>query len=259
MDWDKALGRLAIVVPVLHVVVCTFFLAGYSWGFGGGVSKLFDTSDYFTATIENLIKIYTVALAIPLMTLVYRHRSGHPYAIDTVHSEEDPLKRDIMMSRMLLIRKLIFYISWILVFLILFAFIIQVKFDLYRSYYVTSQVIILALTFPYWHLCRNIKFYGFWAELAWLLVGFAFATLAMGADSGFKDRRYPYSIVSQDSFSCNNNSVIFRAGENFIAVEQLGKRIALNKDCDLKFEFSEFPPITEKSIYEVIVDHFGKH
>jgi hypothetical protein len=107
MDIDKSLGRLAVMVPVVHVVACSLFLVGYSWGFESGVATLFTASDFFTVSLDHLVRMYALGMAFPLALLVYQHRSGAPYIADAIAVEVDETKKNALVRQSVFMKTLI--------------------------------------------------------------------------------------------------------------------------------------------------------
>lgn len=253
MDVEKFVGQLAISVPVMHVVACSLFLVGYSAGFGSEVASLFAVSDFFTISIDHLVRMYAIGIGLPLAFLVYRHRSGFAYAADEIAAEEDCHKREKLIQSRRNIQCFITCSLMILSLISISTIILSSLYDIYRIYSFPVLVLTAAMSIPYWRICEKIGFYGMRAEVAFISICFASALISMGMDEGFSDRRSSISQLEGSAYTCGKYRVVGAVGQRFIAASTDRNRHVINEECEVLFDFPQTPTVRRMSIVDAVI------
>lgn len=251
-DFDKVAGRLAIVVPIVHLVTCGLYMAGYSAGFGGNIGGLFSASDFFTITIQHLVTTYVFSLGMPLAVILLRHRSGRAYAVDIIAQEDDPAtKAKLIATRQWVIG----FTTWALPVLALFLFtmlICQIWTGSVRNYNFLFTSIFLALMPAWWGAADRLKLYGLPVELAWCAAVFAIGVVGLGMDAGDRDRRLAYKVLFDTRMHCGHHVMLSPIGDRFISVTPDDRRHLINEDCKVIFDFVPTAIIPLRSLYDLV-------
>ncbi len=254
MDLDKSLGRLAIIVPVFHLITCALFLFGYSWGFGGGAGTLFAVTDFFTVSLDHLIRTYALGLGVPLVFILVRHSRGHPYAADVIAAETDAVKREKLAAAHSTLKTIISWGLAISGLLILMALFFSIYFDLMRLYYLSVSAILLIFVVPFWKLCDALNIEGIHGEFAFVVLMFIAGVIGIGMDAGFRDRRGSMDFLDKDRYQCKDHMVLNTAGSRFITVTKDNMRHVINEECKILFSFPAKPPLRQQSIADAITE-----
>lgn len=249
---DKSLARLAVIVPITHVVACSIFLAGYSWGFGGKVGTLFSVTDFFTVSLDRLIMIYLCGLGIPLGMIFYRHRTGEPYASVAIARETDETKKQELIRRRRSRIRALTVLMWFAGVTGLSAFILSIAYDLYRSYYALFSAMLFSMSILWWKLAEKAKLDGIGAEFAWTVTWFVVSLVGIGMDAGFRDRRMTFDYHKSAHYRCGTHIILTPAGDRFISVTPDNRRHVINEECKDLFEFASAPPPSSETIFSAI-------
>lgn len=252
MDSDKLLGRAAIIIPVTHVAACSLFLAGYSWGFGDKIGTLFTASDFFTISLHYLVSMYIFGLGVHLVPLAYRHLSGTPYTVDKISRIQDEEQRQLSLKRLEVIKTMITLSLVVLFTLVVTLLIINIVYDLNRSYYLTISVLTLTIVPLWWHVANKLLISGVGMELTLLGLTFAAGLVGLGMDAGFRDRRYSFDALQGSHFACGSDIVLTPVGNRFVSVSPDGSRQVINDKCEVIFKFPTLPKLNERTPAEVV-------
>ncbi|WP_019052943.1 hypothetical protein [Sphingobium xenophagum] len=251
-DVEKLIGRATLAVPVLHVLTCGIYIAGYSAGFGGNIGGMFSASDFFTITIQHLIMIYVLGLIFPTGFILLRHRAGKTYAADEIEREENPTRK----TRLISDRKFIVgFMDWFLpsVGLVMIAMLFcQFWTGARIEYYMTFNMILLALMPTWWRLASYFRFYGLPAEITWCVFVFIIGVLGVGLNAGDKDRRAPYMFLANGHMRCKEQVILNPIGDRFISVTADNRRHIVADDCNVRFDFEAAPTFAEGSLYDLV-------
>lgn len=253
LDIDKIAGRATIIVPVVHLVACGLYMAGYSIGFGGNIGGMFSASDFFTITIQHLITTYVLTLGMPLVVIFMRHRSGRTYAVDLIAREDDPLKKaELIATR----HWVVGFTTWTLPVLALLALVMlacQFWTGAARDYYFALNMCILALFPSWWKIANHLKFYGLSVELAWCALAFTVGVVGLGMNSGERDRRYSYNDLSEGRMRCGKHVILSPIGNRFISVTPDNRRHLVNDECKVQFDFVPTTIVPFGSLYDLVI------
>lgn len=250
MDIEKLAGRAALAAPVLHISTCTLYMYGYSVGFGSGIAGLFSISDFFTITLQHLVTIYALGLAIPTVTILARHRAGWAYISDSLPTGENG--RTII-SKSLKITRFILHVTLFIYVMTPVAYLISsIVVDSFVSYFLINSFMGIGLLPVWWKLSDTLRFYGLSAEIAFVLVIFASSVIAQGVDAGQGDRRFRYDRLSEDRLKCGEHVILAPIGERFLAATRDGSRQVIDDECKVHFSFEKRPPFREGSLYDLV-------
>lgn len=251
-DVEKLIGRATLAFPVLHVLTCGIYIAGYSAGFGGNIGGMFSTSDFFTITIQHLIMIYVLGLIFPTVFILLRHRSGKTYAADEIEREQDPTRKARLISdRNFIVGLLDRFLPFVgLVMLgILFC---QIWTGSRVEYYMTLNMILMAFMPTWWRAAGYFRFYGLQAEITWCVFVFIIGVLGVGLNAGDIDRRAPYSSLANGHMRCKEQVILNPIGERFISATKDNRRHIVDDDCKVRFDFEPAPIFAEGSLYDLV-------
>lgn len=238
MDIEKAIGRLTIIVPLIHLLACGLYMAGYSTGFGGNIGGMFTASDFFTITIQHLVTTYVLSLGMPVAVIFLRHRSGRTYAADLIAKEEDPAKKAKLVDTR---EWVIWFTTWALPLLGLLPLGLlacQIWTDAPRDYYLPLTMLLLALLPIWWRAANRLNFYGLPVELAWCALSFAVGVLGLGLNAGDRDRRWPQAAFVDSRMRCGKHVVLNPIGERFLTVTPDNRRHLTDDECKVQFDFA---------------------
>ena len=124
------------------------------------------------------------------------------------------------------------------------------------EYYLTLNMLVLALAPTWWDIANRLNFYGLPAELAWCGAVFIVGVLGLGLNSGEMDRRLPYSSLVDGHMVCRNQIVVSSIGKRFISVTPDNRRHLINEECKTQFDFSMSPVVPDKSLYDLAAKKF---
>lgn len=252
MDFDKVVGRSAIGIPVLHVVTCGLFIAGYSAGFGGTIGGMFSASDFLTITLQHLVATYLFGLGIPIALVLLRHRAGYSYATDLIAKEEDPAAKERMINAHLLtVRFLTIAVRGAAVVTIV-GFICQFWTDSKRDYYLTANAVMLGLSPNFWYAASRLKFYGLPAEVVFCILIFAVGVFTLGMNVGDGDRRMPYDLLRPSRMYCGSHTILTPVGARFISATPDNRRHLIDEECNIQFDFVHAPVIPKAALYDLV-------
>jgi hypothetical protein len=252
-NFEKIAGRATLLIPVVHLVTCGLYMAGYSLGFGGNIGGLFSASDFFTITIQRLISTYVMSAGLPALILFVRHRSGKPYISDEIAAEPDESRRDRLLKTAVLVRltaNVVFITNFIIWCIILIA---EIYADYWIEYYLFSTMTILALFPIWWKIAERLKFYGMPVEIAWCIFSFAVGVVGLGLNSGERDRRISYTELVQNRMHCATHVVLTPIGTRFLSVTPDGIRHIINDECKILFDFEKRPNFSKGTLYELVM------
>jgi hypothetical protein len=251
-DVEKIIGRFSLLLPIVHIITCGLFMAGYSLGFGGNIGGLFSASDFFTITIQHLITTYTLSLMAPILFILSRHRTGRAYAIDLINAEKDEETRARLVSTRQFIVKLT---SWVLpLFAILFVVMacLSIYADAHVEYYLTLNMLVLGFLPTWWNLMNRLKLGGLPVEIAWCAIAFAVGVVGLGLNIGQTDRRLPYTALTESRMRCSNQVILSPIGERFLSVTPDNRRHIINEDCKTQFDFQKTAVFVPGSLYDLV-------
>lgn len=240
-DLEKTISRAVILVPVAHIIVCTLYIAGYSLGFGGNIGGLYSPVDFFTVTLQHLIYIYVLSLAMPILFILFRHRSGRTYASDEIAAETDPEKKVALAQTASRVVSFFDYALPMFLVLVLVSFSVSIYVDTYIQYYLTFNAIVLSLYPTFIRLAEWLNFRGLRVEVAWSLISFTAAVVGLGLDSGQIDRRLTYDALAKGAMRCQGHVILTPIGQRFLSVTRDNRRHVVDADCKARFEFEQRP------------------
>lgn len=252
-DFEKIAARVTLLIPIVHLVTCGLYMAGYSLGFGGNIGALFSTSDFFTITIQRLISTYVMSAGLPAFILFVRHRSGKPYISDEIAAEQDESRKRRLQNTANLINLMLnvgftaIFTLWIII------FIAQIYADYWIDYYMFLTTTILALFPIWWKVARRLNFHGMPVEIAWLILSFAIGVVGLGLNSGERDRRFSYTELFQHRMHCATHVVLTPIGTRFLSVTPDGTRHIINDECKILFDFQKRPAFSKGTLYELVL------
>jgi hypothetical protein len=252
LDFDKFAGRFAVIVPIVHLVTCGLYMAGYSVGFGGNIGGLFSASDFFTITIQHLIATYVLSLGMPVIVILLRYRSGLTYASDIARRENDPVKKAELIAISKWANR---FLMWVLPLLGLNAVVLLVcqmwtgAMPLYNLVFAFFSLVLMP---AWWKAADLLKLYGLPVELAWCCCAFVVGVVGLGMDSGDRDRRMPYILLSDARMHCGDHAILSPIGDRFISVTPNNRRHLINDDCKVQFDFMPTAIIPQQSLYDLV-------
>jgi hypothetical protein len=252
IDIDKIATRYTVFVPVLHLVSCGLYIAGYSTAFGSNIGGLFSASDFFTITIQHLIMTYIVGLGMPLLVILARHRSGKTYAADLIAKEDDPIKKAAMAENN---RKTVKFIQWVLPLASLLPIALllcQIWTGAMREYYLVLNFVLMALLPTLWNTASRLGFFGVRVEFAWVGLAFAVGVYGLGLNSGDRDRRLPFSAFADSHMQCKKHFILRPIGSRFISVTSDDRRHLVDDKCEVKFTFPRSDIIPLESLFALV-------
>lgn len=248
MNIDSALGRLAIVVPVAHIVACSLFLFGYNLGFGDNVGTLFSPNDFFVTSLVHLASMYVIGLGLPSMFIVYRHRTGkRSYLLNEIENEKDPARRVKLLAAARRDRAVIIATVGFFALVGAARLILDAVYDVERQYVLNMLFITLFGSLIFWRICEQIKFEGVASDLTMIVIFFAVSVTASGMNEGFRDRRSAYADAAANGFACSRYAVVSSAGDKYLAASVDGQRHLITSECKALFSFQIDPPLKEGS------------
>lgn len=209
-DYEKSIGRATLAIPLIHVVTCGLYIAGYSAGFGGNIGGMFTASDFFTITIQHLLTTYVLSLALPISYIFVRHRSGKTYAVDLIAAEDDPERKAEMIATRQWIVKFSTWALPLIAVVPVSSFILQIWTDARLEYYLTLTSVSLALLPLWWTFANRLNFHGLPVELAWCVFVFIVGVLGLGLNSGERDRRLAYGDLAKGRMFCGSHVIVAR-------------------------------------------------
>ena len=251
-DVEKLVGRATLAIPVLHVLTCGIYIAGYSAGFGGNIGGMFAASDFFTITIQHLIVIYVLGLMFPTGFILLRHRAGKAYIADEIEREEDLNRKERLISNRNFVVGLMDWFLPIFGLLMVTILVCQFWTGSRVEYYMTLNMILLAFTPTWWRVTAYFRFYGLPAEISWCVLVFIIGVLGVGLNAGDKDRRAPYSFLANGHMQCKEQVILNPIGNRFISVTADNRRHIVDDDCKVRFNFEPVPIFAEGSIYALV-------
>lgn len=257
-DVDKIIGRLAIIVPVLHLTSCGLFMAGYSAGFGGGVGGLFSPSDFFTITIQYLILIYALSLGVPTLLTVARHRLGWASYQDIIEKETDQIRKEKLRSNGEFTKVVLVVSIWISLALFGLIFALSIWVGAIRDHYVMFMFFAVSLAPLWWKVSNHFDIPMLPSELALNAVLFVVAVIGIGMDRGDRDRRLPFELVVSKTMQCNDHRILRPIGERFISVTPDNRRYIINDECETQFVFETVPIYSPKPLGDLVVEKFNE-
>jgi len=235
MNYEKLLGQLPVLAPIVHVLTCFIFLFGYSTGFGAGIGALFSFSDLFTISLTDVAYIYISGLLLPLAIVSARFQPGyrtieHRWA--NSGTEEDKIKLE---NRIKANRRLVTVIFSASIITFVPSAYLAIHFDQRIPYSELATPSCLGVTLATLHYLSkfqtSFKVDLIIAAMASLMVG----AFLIGVARGQGERRYSTQVFSQNHISCGKYTILRPASGKFIAVDQAGKRIIIKDDCAIAY------------------------
>lgn len=248
MDTDKVLTRIAVAVPLAHVVACSLFLSGYSFGFGDQIGGLFELTDFFGISIQHLAGMYLLGFGIPLLMITARHRSGFAYAQDVREREPDSAKKATLERRDLSAKRVVTVVSSAMAMVGIVMITISQVFDTSRMYFIAMSLIATGISPLWWVVANSLRFHGLPAELTWIVASAIIGIIALGMDLGHIERRYSYEILSLNRYGCASMTILRPLGSRFLAVSPDGQRHIINEKCEVVFSFPAKPKLNTRPI-----------
>jgi hypothetical protein len=246
-DMEKVLGRLAIAIPLVHVVTCGLYLAGYSAGFGARIGGMFLPSDFFTITIQMLIQLYTLNLGLPVLILFVRYIYVDGYASDVIFKPTEHQTIQDLTANISALKKILIVINTLCIFLGIVAIanltaeiIVGVK----LSIRFTCSFLMLAGLPLWWKFATKLKRGGWQVEFAFLCTYFVIGIWAAGVENGQMDRRAEYSNFVGRRMTCGDHVILGPIGSRFLSIMPNGQRQIIDENCKIIFGFVKAPPFT---------------
>jgi hypothetical protein len=258
-DVEKLTGRLTIIIPLVHLVACGLYMAGYSAGFGGNIGGMFSPSDFFTITIQHLITTYVLSLGMPMALILLRHRSGYTSAAELISQENDPEKKSRLITTQQWVVKVA---TWILPAMAAIAgLVLALQFWTAgaRDYYFTFSFVLLALLPTWWNLANRLNFEGLHVEFAWCALAFGIGVVGLAMNQGDRDRRFPYSALTDTRMHCGNHVILSPIGDRFISVTPDNRRQLITDECKVQFVFQPTPIVPLEPVFDLIKSKLTPH
>jgi hypothetical protein len=252
MDQEKLVSQAAITVPIIHVITCAIYLAGYSAGFGAHVGTLFSVGDLFGLSVADLFWIYLAGCVIPLIALSPQLKPGYKSAITRAREtgDQSTIGRHERQER--------FYSRlWPGFFGLFFLFLL---FDAFICYKTDQRI-------PYMELSQPIAFgvsrcwAGYAATLPTkrstdLLVAvvmtLGLVSFATGVTRGQGERRYAYETFSDARPRCGDWVVLQTVGDRMIASNRTNIRAVITEECKAILVMPLRPAFKQATLAELI-------
>jgi hypothetical protein len=236
VSFEKAVSSGVVLVPLTHLFVSFLFLFGYSTGFGGNVGMLFQASDVFSLSIQNLASIYITSLVVPGLAALFVLRTPN----GKLPQDAEPVRRDLLglVIAVDAVRSLVlFLLLFFLAYLMASSFYGLVN-DEYFSYSIIGLLAVAIFLTVGVRILAKRGVVGAKAAILWLAANLVIAAFGSGAAVGQADRREPYAQLQRHSASCGSFLARRRAGDVFIAIGRNNERYVIDKDCKVKLRFS---------------------
>lgn len=231
---DPRIGVFFLALPVMHLLMSSLYLWGYTSAFGASLSAFVAASDIFNTSINDMVGVYLTSMIPWALMMYFRFAGPFPYVEDWVDAKPEgtdkvKAQRIHNKARMFAVLALgfitittIIYQGW--------QIINRKPID-----YMLTNVAIMAfgVTLSIAILAK-LKVSKTAYELTFLLFFLVTNAACVGASRGQRDRLYRYGGWSEFSI-CNEYAVFRSISEYFVAIDKKNNRVLIDKDCKVKF------------------------
>lgn len=242
------LGRVAVLIPVAHILACSINLIGYTLAFGGNITSLLSVADLFSITFSGMGTAYVIGLFIPAAFIWWLHSMPDPPPV-VVQNQEEGEALKVKWKRNAIIRDRV--TSWVGILMIGFA--------AFRSFYdqpnspaLFFQGVFLTYIKEFWNGFERRGLTNIQTSTIWILLMFVTVAFGSGSFDAQVDRRAPFKEVRVGRYGCGDYVVLRHVGDDFIAVRRDDRRIIINQDCKILFEFPVLAPFTHKGEFPTL-------
>ncbi|MFV0625218.1 hypothetical protein ACBY01_14565 [Sphingomonas sp. ac-8] len=217
-------------------------MAGYSAGFGGGISGMFSASDFFTVTLQHLVLIYATALIGPAIATYSLHRLLSSKANALANDNKARFRKSPKSVKLVILA-----IAVLMTVTLITSFIFEVLLDVERGFY---QLFII----PFFWAVQIWPTFGKMVGLtrttgiiAWHVLVFTVTVFSLGLTDGHSDRRLEYKALAPKHMFCGDVVILTPVGDRFVAVDSGGVRHIVNDGCKKLFTFNKTSLLHDKS------------
>lgn len=228
------LTQIVVLIPVAHIVVCSIFLTGYSLGFRDNITALVSVSDLFSISFGYVAQVYILGLFLPLSFITYNQtKPAKPVdlsliTLDQANAEVVKYTRRLRYfeyGSLLAGACAIGYTAW------------QIYHDRQVSYSILLFGLALVYMTQFWEGLEKRGLPNQTVTYVWCLLSFVISAFGTGWTSGEVDRRMKFAELRISRFGCNDVVVVRSLGENFLGVRRDNRRIVVDKECKVLFQF----------------------
>ncbi|MGC5796963.1 hypothetical protein [Sphingomonas sp. NFX23] len=239
------LGKIAVVIPVAHVLACSLNLVGYTLAFQGNITSLLSFTDLFSLTFSGIGTTYIVGLLAPAIFLWVRH-SAPPSPPIVVETEEEAVAlRSKWRAKEARFDRLTYAMG---MFMMAASVVLSISDrPVHPSIFICGAL--LSFMPEIWRGFERRGFKGQQISFVWLLLMFAAAAFGSGEVSGQIDRREAFAKIRVGRYGCNDLVVLRRVYEKYIAVRRDNRRLIIDDDCKTLFQF----PVMKTFQYNPII------
>lgn len=221
------LGRVFVLLPIVHAVLCYLYLYFFSLGFGGGVLELATVGDILSIGLGKILPFYLSYIASIILTYLWM--------------EQEPLKieagKDTVLHPTL-------EVPWFHKFMTFILFAIPTSQVIYIIFLQKVDLTSLGIgaTGVVAILIRKAVEINGWKRRDGLVGIFLFLGLSLvsirGYTNGFHDRTDDYAEFVERPMICRSqHRFLFASGEYKIAVDSKNFRVAFDSDCKIRMLF----------------------
>lgn len=231
MDQDKLVGQAVVTVPIIHLITCAIYLAGYSAGFGANIGTIFSVGDLFGLSVSELFWTYLAGVVIPLVALSPQLRPDYK----TAHARAQETGDAAIISRIAWQNKVFFRAILGMMALVtlasLFYLFISISLDQRIPYMELSQPFAFIISFGWSSYASKLPTKRTTDLLIAIIMTLALLSFATGLTRGQGERRYPVKSFIDARPSCGGWLVLRTVGERMIALNKDGLRAVITDEC----------------------------
>lgn len=248
MTTSERLGHILVAIPVAHILGSAFFLWSYCLGFGANLVVYASASDLFSVSISDMVRVYALALLLPLVVTLFRVTSATPYAVDMANA----LPADQQPAAHAANKTVRTILNWVAL-AILLVFGGRTFYQCLVGEQFPYTTLWAALQIPavmQWMMFCEKRDYGTWTfESGAISLGFIIAIFCLGATKGQSDRFLLYRSASATHTLCSQSVVLRQISGKFLAILPNGSRALISESCKVIFKV---PPPRGLPLYEEV-------
>lgn len=223
-------STILVVAPLAHLGAVSLYLYFYCLGFGGNISAFVRPGDLFSASMQDMLRIYISSLLIPVAITAIRHLSGTPFA----HVAIDRLEggaREAALLRHDKTKKSILFLSILILSIGVFG-------SLWK-YYNREYLSIFSIWFsasPIFYILMYINRHKIPVgdvvyDIFVIVLAFIFSAISSSVDFGHYDRVSKYVDDVRLNSRCDDGAVRRKIGEMYLATMPDDSKALLDSNC----------------------------
>jgi hypothetical protein len=244
MTNSERLGHILVAIPIAHVLGSAFYLWSYCLGFGAYIVVYASVSDLLSVSINDMVRVYAISLALPVIIIAARLASPYPYAVDMANA----LPVEQQASAHATNKSMRKAINWMAVITFVLMGGLAIK-DVMVGNQFPYTLLMVSLQIPgvvlWMGLCERRGFSNMTYEVGTIFGGFVLALFCVGASRGQSDRFISYRSALTSHTTCGKAAVLRQISGKYLSILPNNSRALISEDCKVIFRVpaAKGPPL----------------